>query len=333
MTAPPAQRSTTSLKPSHLELTLKAGAVLVIGYIFARAFMDAAAFNTTPFNNEAAEVVIDRHQDILHIALFALCWAIVKGRISTIGMALSTLVGKAVNFLGLLDEDLHYWLMGNALFPDSITHQGFVNPQYTKLFIFAILGAILCLQMMRKKTRTIGRFFALMALGAIMLTALVFHKLLPEGLLIKEKQFIQERLAYAAQLPTKERERICQDWSFTCITFTEKEGAAHAIAQAKLNIPHQSSGQFHTGTTGIMQNNRFIIQSYAIYEVSKNGAGVLAIESKQSMRAQRIAEKAFSTLGIIAHGFWILFAWALSSLHNHRVRFKLFAKPQQNQAV
>ncbi len=320
-----------SIKSEKATQALKAASLLVIGYIFARAFMDAAAFNTTSFSNEAAEVVIDSHQDILHIALFALCWAAAFGRISTIAMGLCAAAGKAVNFFGLIDEDLHYWLMGHSFFPDSITHQGFVNPQYTKLFIFGFLGLILLTQMLRARTRTIGRFFALMSLTAILITAMVFHKIIPEGLLIKEKQAIQERLAYAAQLPPAERERFCKDWTITCIPFSEKEGASSAIAQSKLAIQHKSSGQFHTGTTGVMQNNRFIVKSFAIYEVSKNGAGVLAFENKQTMRAQRIAEKAFSTLGIIAHGFWILFAWALSSLHNLRLRFKLFSKPTQAQ--
>lgn len=308
------------------------GCLVFIANVFFGIAATVLAYKSTPVTTQVSAGFISTHQLVLHIALFSVLWAIIRGNLNTFAFAGACLLGTITNNTGIIDSTLHYWLVSVSFFPDSITFSGFVNPQYTKLYLFAAELIALAVLVSFKKTRTSARSFALMSLGAILTTTYVFHLVIPNGELAYQKKVIQHQLSYAEFLTDSGREKFCKDWEMTCVSF---ETNAHGLALAKdagikyitLQDPNpETKPPFISGYTGVMVGNRFVVKNYLYRPASQKSEGALIYESKQTMRAQYLAEKNFSMLGIVATSFWILFAWLLTELHNSRVRFKLFKK-------
>lgn len=264
-------------------------------------------------------------------------WATITGRLSVYSFAAACAAGTITNDTGIIDSSLHYWLVSIGFFPDRITFGGFVNPQYTKLYIFGAEMLALTALVSFKKTRTSARSFAFMALGAILTTTYIFHLIIPSGELAYQKKVIQHQLSYAEYLKGEERAKFCKDWEMSCLSFKTNEEGLKVAKESGVNYitlqdPNpKTKPPFISGYTGTMVGNRFVVKNYVFRPASEVSEGALIYENKQTMRAQYLAEKNFSMLGIVASTFWLLFAWLLNELHNHRVRFKLFNKTKQTQ--
>lgn len=217
------------------------------------------------------------------------------------------------------------------LFPTSITHQGFVNPQYTKLILYVVSLSIVGGMLVLKNRRTTMRSFAFLSALGCLTASLLIHEAIPFTTLKWERQMVQNNmssiLGLIREAPDQGLTKICTNFKLKCF-----ENLSHSEVVQKFGYASISQKlQMHSYTGGApinfeyqkLEDGDFIRQVFGIIKNSHETYNVL-IEEEIINKSQKVSEEAFGKLNTIANLIWGQIMLLLGIFHTSPRRKTVF---------
>lgn len=279
------------------------------------------------------------HAALLMVPIYLMLFALFRKHFKFWYWVVATIGGFIIPSYELFDNYLHPLLFSFHIF-DFILRPGqhILNPQYTKLFVYFILSAILLFLNIRKKTRSADRIFVLLISGVVLVTTLIFHIAVPMGFFNDVRHEVNYNIAREASAESEDV--LCQNrdcfWLDNNFNLLKKNDVANPqllktysyfLDGGKQSL--QNEKQVYTFPLGDFQGQRF---DYIIPAMKKTDSGYFVMMDENVMKKySRNSEIWFAFLASAAHGIWIFGGMSLMFLHKQRFFRKL--SPRMNKPV
>lgn len=273
----------------------------------------------------------DANQIAFHLPLIVLWCSFFLAKFGLLSLGIMSWISYLISDFGLIDEELYFIFLDHNLFPNFITHHGFVNPQYMKILLYVVSLFFMAILLIFKKQRTTVRSFSfLSALGCLVVT-LAIHQAIPSTTLKWEREIALRNMAsiitFIYQKPSSDILAACEAFQLSChpnfkiddiSTKFEDPKVQQLLTNALLSGLQTQHFEFER-----LHDEKFFRQIFGVIK-SDDGTFTVLIEENIINQSQNVSEEAFGKLATFANLVWGQLFLLIGIFHTSERRKKVF---------
>jgi len=276
---------------------------------------------------------VDANQIAFHLPLIAGVWMLFVRRLSAVHFAAVIALTVLVADFGLIDDHLYELLQSARLFPSVFVHDGFVNPQYTKLLLYLAVVPILAVRTLLVKARTPELVFVLLStVAAPTVTLAIHHEIAGQHLARSRELTLREARSVvrrALDVP-RDTQALCAQFELRCLPGVSRNRFLEEIEDPafRKRITDEVSAKDHSVIElGVLSHGQWRRLVVGFVKREEDRFDVF-FEEQQINASQKLAEDSFGRLATLANLVWGWLLILLGVFHQSPYRGIVFRLPR-----
>lgn len=249
---------------------------------------------------------VSMQQSIYLAALFVGIFSLVSNfKITTIAV-FGLMFGMIFEHLDLFDGVIHLSFVSNGIYEFMGFPHFSNNPQYSKLFFYGLIIFIIMIKLILRRHRSITTIFVLLLLLVNIATVLIYHAVIPDGIMRFENNQDLSEIMHVSSLSRKKFQVVCEYHEYNCRL--SDDGKIASINKMVMDDKRRS--HFEELSTNLEQGTAVSIVKAnnlsGIYAIVKTPNDILY--EVYSFKKNEIRWK--TSVGIFSAGVWLIsFFW------------------------